>query len=180
MRTHEMTQLQVGLFLAPVAGVLGGLGALLGGYFADHFGKKDIRLTTWIVAWAKYAAFVFVLGFYLIDETQIALAVYLPAAVLGAFYLGPSFAIIQSLTPVAMRATAAAIMLFIINIIGLGFGPQLVGIASDLLMPTFGKDSLRYALMFTSVINIWAATHYILAGYALARERNAKAAEQFS
>jgi hypothetical protein len=79
-----------------------------------------------------------------------------------------------------MRATAAAIMLFIINIIGLGFGPQLVGIASDLLRPTFGNDSLRYALMFTSVINVWAATHYILAGYALAREKNAKAAEQFS
>jgi MFS family permease len=171
MRTHHMTQLEVGLFLAPVAGVLGGLGALLGGYFADRFGKKDIRLTTWIVAFAKYAAFVFVLGFYLIDDTTTALAVYLPAAVLGAFYLGPSFAIIQSLAPVAMRATAAAIMLFIINIIGLGFGPQLVGIASDLLLPTFGNDSLRYALMFTSFINVWAATHYILAGNALARER---------
>lgn len=170
MRTHGMNALEVGFFLAPVAGIIGVAGVLLGGYLADRWGKKDIRWTSWVVGIAKFAAVPFGIAFYLIDETNLALAIYLPAAFLGAFYLGPSFAIIQSLTPLAMRATAAATMLFIINIIGLGFGPQLVGIASDLLKSTFGTDSLRYALLFTYLINIWAATHYILAGHALGRE----------
>ena len=45
-----------------------------------------------------------------------------------------------------------------------------MGIASDLLKPAYGQESLRYALMFTSVINIWAGAHFMLAGSAYARE----------
>lgn len=176
MRTHQMTYIQVGLFLAPVAGFVGVAGALLGGYLADRYGKGDIRWTAWVVGFAKFGAVPFGIAFYLIDDVTIALAIYLPAAFLGAFYLGPSFALIQSLSPIAMRATAAATMLFVINIIGLGLGPLIVGKVSDMLIPTFGTDSLRYALLFTYLINIWAAAHYMLAGNALGRDAKKAAA----
>jgi hypothetical protein len=63
-----------------------------------------------------------------------------------------------------MRAVAAGILLFIINIIGLGFGPQIVGIVSDLLSDTYGTQSLRYALLICSFVNIWAGWHYYIAG----------------
>jgi hypothetical protein len=46
-----------------------------------------------------------------------------------------------------MRATAVALFLFILNMIGLGFGPLTVGTVSDLLHPYVGDDSLRWALM---------------------------------
>ena len=45
---------------------------------------------------------------------------------------------------------------------------------SDLLNPAYGKDSLRYALMCTSLINLWAAAHFMLAGTAYAKEMAAK------
>ena len=98
------------------------------------------------------------------------------ALVLGAFYLGPSFAIIQSVAPLAIRATAAAITLFILNFIALGLGPVFVGLFSDFLAPMFKQDSLRYALMGTSLINVWAGIHFVLAGPAYKREMLAKAA----
>jgi len=63
-----------------------------------------------------------------------------------------------------MRAVAAGILLFIINIIGLGFGPQAVGVISDLLSDNYGPESLRYALAICSLINIWAGIHYFIAG----------------
>jgi membrane protein implicated in regulation of membrane protease activity len=67
-----------------------------------------------------------------------------------------------------MRATAAAILLFAINIIGLGLGPQGVGILSDLLVPVFGNESLRYALLMTIVsFAIWSVIHYMLAARTL-------------
>ena len=66
-----------------------------------------------------------------------------------------------------MRAVAAAVLLFILNIIGLGAGPQVVGIVSDLLAPTYGDESLRYALLILSFVNIWAAYHYFVAGKTL-------------
>ena len=67
-----------------------------------------------------------------------------------------------------MRAVAAGILLFIINIIGLGLGPQLVGILSDVLNPEYGDESLRYALLICSLVYIWAAMHYFIAGRHLA------------
>jgi hypothetical protein len=60
-------------------------------------------------------------------------------------------------------------MLFIINIIGLGFGPQFVGILSDFFNHSLGlgSQSLRWALFGTAMLNVWAAGHYFLAGYHL-------------
>lgn len=77
---------------------------------------------------------------------------------------------IQSVAPVAIRATAAAITLLILNFIALGFGPVFVGFLSDSVFAAYGKDSLRYALMVTSVINVWAGIHFMLAGPAYKRE----------
>ena len=42
-----------------------------------------------------------------------------------------------------MRAMAAAFLLLVINIAGLGFRPIVVGSLSDALMVYFGADSLR-------------------------------------
>jgi hypothetical protein len=56
-------------------------------------------------------------------------------------------------------------MLLIINLIGLGLGPLVVGMLSDGLAPYFGDDSLRYSLMLMVVVIIpWAALHYFMAG----------------
>ena len=169
-RTHHISGLTVGLILGPIVGTLGSLGAILGGTLADRLGKRDRRWSAWIISLAKFLAFPFVIGFYLIDDFNIALWVYLPSAILGAFYLGPSLAIIQSTAPIEMRATASAITLFVINLIGLGLGPLFVGFLSDTLKPAFADDSLRYALMVTTALNLWAAVHYYLAGKAYAAE----------
>jgi hypothetical protein len=70
-----------------------------------------------------------------------------------------------------MRSVAAAINLFITNIIGLGIGPFSVGFFSDLFEPRFGIDSLRYALMTTLVIILWACWHYYRTGVLLAQQK---------
>jgi hypothetical protein len=46
----------------------------------------------------------------------------------------------------------------------LGAGPQVVGILSDLLQPSYGDESLRYALLILCFVNLWAAYHYFVAG----------------
>ena len=59
-----------------------------------------------------------------------------------------------------MRAMASAILLFVLNLIGLGLGPMLTGYMSDLLEPSYGVDSLRYAMSITLLVNFWCAFHY--------------------
>ena len=65
-----------------------------------------------------------------------------------------------------MRALAASILLFILNIIGLGLGPQITGMLSDLINMTtdLGVDSLRWAMVSVLVFNVIAAVLYIMAG----------------
>ena len=83
---------------------------------------------------------------------------------LGNFYQATTFSQTQGISALRMRAVAAGILLFVINIIGLGLGPQLVGILSDVLNPDFGDESLRYALLICSLVYMWAAIHYFIAG----------------
>lgn len=167
IRSHGLTPGQVGLFLGPLMGVVGGLGAWIGGMLADKLAARDASWNAWIVGLAKFLAIPFIVAFYMIDSTFWALVVYCPAVFLGAFYLGPSFAMIQSLTPLRSRALASAIMLLVLNLVGLGLGPQLIGIVSDMISGSFGTDSLRYALIGAAFLNIWACAHYYFAGRTL-------------
>jgi hypothetical protein len=59
-----------------------------------------------------------------------------------------------------MRAMASAILLFMLNLIGLGLGPMLTGFMSDFFEPSYGSDSLRYAMSITLMVNVWCAFHY--------------------
>lgn len=164
IRSHGMSLIEVGQYLAAVIGGAGVIGAITGGRLADKLGAKDRRWTMWIVAFAKFIAAPIIVFFFLEMDTNVALIIYIPTVLLGAFYLGPSFAMIQTRAPVHMRALCSAIMLFILNIIGLGLGPQAVGVLSDALSPTYGQESLRYALLLLSFISIWGGYHYYLAG----------------
>lgn len=71
-------------------------------------------------------------------------------------YLGPSFALAQTLAPVRVRAMSTALFFFVLNIIALGGGPTFVGILSNMLSESHGEvESLRLALS-------WLVVPYIL------------------
>jgi MFS family permease len=163
-RSLGLDMTKIGLIFGLTAGFVGGFGSLLGGYLADRLSRTDMRWNAWVVALAKLVGMPLFIIFYFSSNLSLMVPIYIVSSVLGAFYLGPSFAMIQSLTPVHMRALASAVMLFVLNFIALGFGPLTVGLISDLLEPTFGVESLRWALFGTSFIGVWAAAHYYWAG----------------
>ena len=163
VRSHGLTQTEVGLTLALMTGFVGGIGTFVAGKFADMLAKRDERWFAWIVAVGKGGLVPFLVLFFLTQDFVPALLVYLIPAFFGGFYMAPTFAMIQSLVRPEMRSVAASICLVMLNIIGLGFGPQGVGIVSDLLSADFGDESLRYSLMIFSLVNVWCALHYYLA-----------------
>jgi hypothetical protein len=74
-----------------------------------------------------------------------------------------------------MRALVAALLLFVINLIGLGLGPLVVGLLSDLLKPAYAEESVRYALFWVVLIGAaWSTLHYLLAARTLSRDLQAK------
>ena len=170
VRSHGLSQSEVGLTLAFMSGVIGAIGTFTAGRLADVLSKKDLRWLSWTVAAGKGGLVPFLVLFFLMDDLVPALFVYLIPAFFGGFYLAPTFAMIQSLVPVHMRSVAAAICLFLLNLIGMGLGPQGVGLLSDHLQPQYGQESLRYSLMVFGLVNLWSAWHYYLAGRTLARD----------
>ena len=66
---------------------------------------------------------------------------------IGMMCQAPTFAAVQFLAPLRMRATASAVLLFATNIVGLGIGPAATGALSDALAPRYGTASIAYALL---------------------------------
>lgn len=152
-RTHHMTASQIGFTLALLFGVVGGFGTYFSGVFADWLGKRDVRWNMRVVFLVILVAIPSFPIYFLSPSLPIALAGAILPTIIGAAYLAPSYAMVQSLVPLRMRAQAAAILLFTLNIIGFGTGPYLVGLESDLLHPMLGADSLRWALL--STVSTW-------------------------
>ena len=158
-------------------GLTGMIGTFLGGYLGDRFANRDKRWYMGIPGIATLATAPFALLFYTTENPILALFLAVPAAILGPMYLGPTFGMTQSLVTPAMRATASAILLFILNLIGLGLGPVFAGYLSDELRPSYGEESIRYSLLILAVAgNLWSALHYYLASRTLRRDLQAKAA----
>ncbi len=169
-RSLDMSLLEIAWIVAPILGVVGALSAVLGGRLADWLAKtRGMHAQSYMVALLKVIALPFALMFYWLDSWQLALAAYVVALLFQNSYLGPSFAMIQSLAPQKVRALWAAITLLVINMVGLGIGPVAVGRLSDALYPTYGEDSLRYAMLIFAAITPWAIFHYWRAGVWLKR-----------
>ena len=163
-RSYGMQTGDVGWYLGLILGIPGGLGIFLGGYLSDYLGSKDVRWCLWIVAIAMFITTPLYYMVYLSPTATISFLWLIVPIAFGNFYQATTFSQTQGVVELRMRSVAAAILLFIINIIGLGFGPQAVGILSDILSANYGKESLRYSLMILTTLKLWCAYHYYLAG----------------
>ncbi len=166
VRVHAMPIEQIGTLLGLVAGLGGILGTWAGGYLSDKLANRfnDARWHIRVPMISTVAAIPFYLfSFLFVDSGVASILTYFVPAVVAGMYLGPCLALTHGLVGLRMRAMASAIMLFIINLIGLGIGPWATGLLSDFLRPEFGNQSIRYALVTMVMVNIWCATHYYLA-----------------
>lgn len=170
VRIHGMGTGEVGTYLALFIGIGGAVGIYLGGRLADFLAARHgEQWLPWMVAIVSLLGLPFLyLCFTAATQTGALWAYALPAA-LGTVYVAPGFALIQNQTPTEMRSVAAAINLFIINIIGLGLGPFSIGFFSDMFSSEYGLDGLRYALMTSLVVILWGAFHYYRTGVLLKR-----------
>ena len=172
IRVHHMTTGELGMWLSWIVGIGGALGAFSGGWLADRWVGRQPRARAYISLIGALASIPFIMGGLLIGDTTLALLVLFPANVFGTMWLGPAGSIIQDLAPPAMRATASAVFIFIVTIIGLGAGPQTVGILNDLIGT---PDAIRYSLLWVAVsTSLISAVFFYLAGKTLVQDIDAK------
>lgn len=167
VRSHGFGSAAAGAILAIILGGVGAAGTYLGGRLADGLSGRDPRSPVWVVALALAVSAPLWVMAYFVREPGGALALMIVPALLAGVFLGPTFALVQTLVEPDRRAVSAALLLFVANLVGHGLGPLAVGVLSDALEPRLGADSLRYALAAGSVLGAWAAFHYAWAGRTL-------------
>jgi MFS family permease len=156
----------MGLALGLIQGLGGAAGAYFGGWLADKFGAKDLRAYMIAPAIASLVTMPIYITAVTTDSAVLGLSLLTMNAFLGTIWYGPVYGTAQSVAPPHMRATAAAILLFIINLIGLGLGPLAVGALSDYVNVGMGMgkaEGVRWALIISTLFGFVAATCFWLA-----------------
>ena len=168
IRSHSMSTGELGTWLAMISGVGGAVGVIAGGILADKLALRDKRWYVWVPAAAGVISVPFMAAVYIADTAYIALLLSIIPGLLHNVYLGSTIATTHGLVGLRMRALSSAILFLILNIIGLGLGPLLVGMLSDLLQASEGAHSLRQAMLYLlPPIMAWSTIHFLLAARSL-------------
>lgn len=172
-RVHDMPRSESGAWLGLIAASCGLAGAWTGGWLADYGAQRDRRWLVWLPACAGALTTPFLFVFILADSGPAALLAYVPISFLSATWSAPTYACVQGLVSLRMRAMASAVLLFVLNLIGLGLGPQLVGVMNDVFEARYGLEAIRYSLLLIGLGKAWGAVHSLIASRRLRQELDA-------
>ena len=150
-RVHEIDIATAGIVLGLTTGLGGILGSFLGGFLADKLQERDVRWYLWVPLIAGLLNAIPILILITSKNSTLALGITFVTSTLIAVFLGPCIAVTHSLVNAKMRAFASAILFFILNLIGLGFGPLTVGAVSDMMSVEYGNESLKWGFALTII-----------------------------
>jgi MFS family permease len=166
-RIHELPPITIGNWMGVIVGVGGSIGTVLGGRLVDTLGKarasRGMRVSVLVTMTG------FPLGVYALMTESASHSLWClgPFYLLLNVYLAAMYSNNQNLARLEMRATAAALMLFIVNIVGAGAGPLIVGALSDFFAAEHGVNSIRYALACSVLLGAAGSVIILLAGRTL-------------
>lgn len=163
MRHYGLSAAEVGASFSAVVGPTSMVGILLGGLLGDWLSRRDQRAPFWFLAATFIIATPFTAAYLLVEDYRLALALVFPGMLIGMLYTSPIYAAIQALSGPKLRATGAALFMLVVNLIGQGLGPLVIGALSDMFAATYGKDGLRYALLIGAVSNLLGAAAFLIA-----------------
>ena len=164
MREKGMTLDQIAIWYALVLAVGVSSGIYLSGWLIDRFGPRDPSVYGRLPAIALALAVPFFIGFVAAPNWPLAMAFLIVPTFLNYFYLTPAVTLVQNAVAPNQRTLAGAVLLLIMNLIGLGLGPTWLGAMSDWLRPDHPANSLQLA--FYSLVPFYfiaIALHLLLA-----------------
>nr|WP_295109058.1 MFS transporter [uncultured Caulobacter sp.] len=170
IRSLHLTLVETSIYYSAIAFFGGVAGIWLGGWLGDRFGGKSKG------AYALAPAICFLIAlpcFFAAMNAKalpVAFVLFLIPTGLNLAWLGPVVTAVQHLAPAAMRSTTSALFLLINNLLGIAVGYWFFGFVSDLLAPTHGAESMRYAIYWGLCFYIGAAALLILASRRLNRD----------
>jgi predicted MFS family arabinose efflux permease len=164
MREKGMTLREVAVYYALVAGVGMSAGMVVSGRVIDRLTRKYRAAYAAVPALSLVFAMPFYVAFVWAPTWRLGLIFLTGAMMLNYFYLSSSVALVQEEVRPDQRVMSGALLLLVMNFIGLGLGPTYVGAASDWLAARGVQHALQVALytltpfyVVAIVIFVWLA-----------------------
>lgn len=161
IRVHEVPIGELGVALGLLMGGLGGIGAITVGALCDKLSEKDLRWRPWTILITGLIAFPFIVWFLYAPTKTIAYWAYIVPGLFGLLYASISYAAMQELVPVRMRAMASAVMLLCLTLLGIGLGPVIMGVISDIYADELGARSIQRSLTIILGFNLLSIVFYL-------------------
>jgi MFS family permease len=149
-RTYPISITDAGLWFGAIMAICGAGGLILGGVVADWMfarGYSDGHIRTIRLSILLGGPFLVLAP--LMPDSTLALALLAPGFLFVTMH-GVGTVALQVITPNEYRARITALYFFVANLVGLGLGPTIIALVTDL---GFGNDAaLRYSLFAVSGI----------------------------
>ena len=145
MREKGMTLQELALYYSILLGVGVAAGMYVSGWLVDRFGQRSKVAYALVPAIGLAAAIPFFLGFVWAPGWPLALLFLIGPTFFNYFYLSPAVTLVQEEVRPDQRVLAGALLLLIMNLIGLGLGPTYLGMASDMFRAANPENSLQLA-----------------------------------
>lgn len=167
----QMPAADVATYYALALGVTGIIGTLVSGWLVDRLGKKDRRWFAWVPAIAFTLSIPFWFGLIWAPTWQLSLLFLLGPMLMNQAYLAPALTVAQNAVAPAQRTMTGALLLFVLNLVGLGVGPVYVGWIADRMEPAHGDQALAYGFAGVIPFVVLTVAAHIAASFSIARDK---------
>jgi predicted MFS family arabinose efflux permease len=170
MREKGMSLSEIAIWYALLVGLGIGGGIYLSGRLVDRLAPRSKRAYAFIPAVGLAIAVPFFVGFVWAPTWPLALAFLAVPMCCNYFYLPPAVALVQAEVRPNQRVLSGALLLLVMNLIGLGLGPTYLGAMSDFFRPNHPDNSLQLAFYTLIPFYFVAIGLFLLLARALRRE----------
>lgn len=170
MREKGMTLNEIAVYYALLVGVGISAGMYVSGRLIDKFAPRGKQAYALVPALGLALAIPFFIGFVWAPTWPVAMLFLIGPTFFNYFYLSPAVTLVQEEVRPRERVLAGALLLLVMNLIGLGLGPTYLGAASDLLRPSHPDNSLQLAFYTLVPFYVLAVILFLVLGRRLRRE----------
>jgi len=172
MREKGMALGEVAVWYALVVGIGMSAGIYASGRIVDRFAARGKAAYATVPAVSLVLALPFFLGFVWAPTWQLALLFLSVPMFLNSFFLSATVTFVQGEVPAERRVISGALLLLVMNFIGLGLGPTYVGMASDFFRPSYGGHALQAAYYALAPMYLIGAALFLILARLIRREEH--------
>lgn len=162
MREKGMALSDVAIWYALVVAIGMGGGIYASGRIVDRLAARSRAAYATVPAVSLVLALPFFLGFVWAPSWQLALAFLSVPMFLNSFFLSATVTFVQGEVAPERRVISGALLLLVMNFIGLGLGPTYVGMASDYFQPSHGGHALQAAYYALAPMYLISAALFLI------------------